>query len=323
MNTSIPSLTLCVAIAVAAMTAGLAGCNRSSTNGYQGYVEGKYVYVASPQGGRLVQLSVARGDTVTVSRPLFTLDNEPEASAQQQAEQILRADEARLADLQTGKRPPEVDIVLAQLAQAIAEKQKSVDLLKSYESQYAAGGISLTDLITARATVQYNTAVVHQYESNLAVAALPGRDQQIRAQADQVAADRASLQQAAWKARQKAIASPRDGLVFDTLYREGEWVAAGAPIVQILPPENLEVRFFLPEPMLAKLRLGQTIAVHCDGCASDLPATITFISPQVEYTPPLIYSNENRSKLVFMVIAKPAVDRAAVLHPGQPLEVTL
>jgi HlyD family secretion protein len=310
-----------------ALVAGLAmivsGCNRQPANAYQGYVEGKFVYVASPQAGRLTHLAVSRGETIAVSHPLFNLDNEPEAAAARQAEQLVRVSQARLADLQTGKRPPEIDVTRAQLMQALAEKQKSVDILKSYESQYAAGGVSLTDLITARTAVETNTAMVRQIESQLVVAELPARDQQIKAQAEQVAADRAALQQATWKLQQKAIVSPRDGLVFDTLYREGEWVAAGNPVVQVLPPENLELRFFVPETLVGKLKLGQGVSVHCDGCSSEVPAKIAFISTQCEYTPPVIYSNENRSKLVFMVIAKPPLDKAAALHPGQPLEVTL
>ena len=308
---------------VAGLTTIFPGCNRQPTNGYQGYVEGKFVYVASPQAGRLTHLAVSRGEMIAVSHPLFSLDNEPEAAAAQQAEHSVRVSQARLADLQTGKRPPEIDVSRAQLMQARAEKQKSVDILKSYESQYAAGGVSLTELISARTAVDTNAAMVRQAESQLVVADLPARDQQIEAQAEQVAADRAVLEQATWKLQQKAIASPRDGLVFDTLYREGEWVAAGNPVVQVLPPENLEVRFFVPETLVGKLRLGESVSVHCDGCSSEVPATITFISTQCEYTPPVIYSNENRSKLVFMVIAKPPIDRAAALHPGQPLEVTL
>jgi HlyD family secretion protein len=299
------------------------GCSGRPTNHYQGYVEGKFVYVASPQGGRLTHLSVSRGETIAVSHPLFSLDEEPEAAAARQAEQLLRVSQARLADLQTGKRPPEIDVTRAQLLEALAEKRKSVDILKSFESQYAAGGVSLTDLISARAAVETNAAQVRQIESELVVAALPARDEQIKAQTQQVAADRAALEQATWKLQQKEIASPRDGLVFDTLYREGEWVAAGNPVVQVLPPENLEVRFFVPEPLVGKLKLGQGISVQCDGCSSEVPATITFISTQCEYTPPVIYSNENRSKLVFMVIAQPPVEKAAALHPGQPLEVTL
>ncbi len=312
-----------LSIAALAPALALAGCSHQQANTYQGYVEGKFVYVASPEAGRLDRLSVTRGETISVSHPLFALDHEPEASAESQVQELLRADEARLADMRTGKRPPEKDVIAAQLAQAKVEHQKAVDLLKSYESQYVAGGVPMTDLITARAAVDSDAAVVHQYQSDLAVAALPGRDEQIKAQANQVAADRAALAQATWKLQQKEIVSPRSGLVFDTLYREGEWVSAGSPIVQILPPENIEVRFFVPEPVVGKLKVGQRITVHCDGCAADVPAAITFISNQVEYTPPVIYSNENRAKLAFMVIAKPTPDKATKLHPGQPLEVAL
>ncbi|MDR3748121.1 MAG: HlyD family efflux transporter periplasmic adaptor subunit [Acidobacteriota bacterium] len=308
---------------IAGLTMAFAGCSHQANTSYQGYVEGKFVYVGSPQGGRLTRLAVTRGETIAVSHPLFSLDQEPEAAAARQAEQSLRVSQARLTDLQTGKRPPEVDVTRAQLMQALAEKKKSVDILKSYESQYAAGGVALTDLITARTAVETNTALVRQLESELVVAALPARDQQLKAQAEQVAADRAALEQATWKLQQKQIASPRGGLVFDTLYREGEWVAAGNPVVQVLPPENLEVRFFVPESLVGNLKLGQDISVHCDGCSSEVPAAITFISTQCEYTPPVIYSNESRSKLVFMVIAKPPVEKATFLHPGQPVEVTL
>jgi len=310
-------------LALPALLLSFAGCAHQSTNTYQGYVEGKFVYVASPQAGRLDLLSVARGDSVSINHPLFALDHEPEASAEAQARAFLHADQARLADLRTGKRPPEKDVIAAQLAAAQVEHQKAVDLLKSYESQYAAGGVPLTELINARAAVAADAAIVHQYQGDLVVAALPGRDQQLNAQANQVAADKAALAQATWKLQQKGIASPRNGLVFDTLYREGEWVAAGNPVVQLLPPENIELRFFVPEPVVGALKLGQTITVHCDGCAAAVPASITFISNQVEYTPPVIYSNQNRAKLAFMVIAKPPPDQAAALHPGQPLEVVL
>lgn len=311
---------LFVAVSTAAL---LCGCSHSSINGYEGYVEGKFVYVASPQGGRLDELSVARGDLVTAGSLLFTLDREPETAAVQQAERMVRADEARFADLETGKRPPEIAAIHAQLDQALSEKQKSADLLKSYEKQYAAGGIPETDLIMARSALESSSAIVDEYRHNIAVAELPARTQQMEAQAQSIAADRAALRQAVWRLKQKRIASPRNGLVFDTLYRPGEYVPAGSPIVQLLPSENIEARFFIPETLVGKLRIGQSITVHCDGCASSISANIVFISNQAEYTPPVIYSNENRSKLVFMLIAKPAPADAPRLHPGQPLEVTL
>ena len=81
------------------------------------------------------------------------------------------------------------------------------------------------------------------------------------------------------------------------------------------------MRFFVPEETEGKLKVGQTATVHCDGCAKEVPVQITYISPEPEFTPPVIYSNETRSKLVFMIEARPKIDDAPLLHPGQPVEV--
>jgi HlyD family secretion protein len=299
------------------------GCSRQLSNTYQGYIEGKYVYVASSQSGRLTDLSVARGQTIEIDRPLFRLENQPEAAAVDRAEFLLRSSEARLADFETGKRPPEVDATRAQLQQAQAQSNQATEILKSDEAQYDAGGIPQTELISARATAETDAAAVRQLENELTVATLPARDQQIKAQTEQVEADRAALREATWNLRQKEVSSPRAGLVFDTIYRVGEWVPAGSPVVELLPPENVEVRFFVPEPVVGRLRIGQQLAVNCDGCAAGIGAHITFVSPESEYTPPIIYSDERRSKLVFMIIAKPSVQQAMEFHPGQPVGVTL
>jgi HlyD family secretion protein len=299
------------------------GCSHKNPPGYQGYVEGNFVYVASPESGRLDSLSVTRGETIAVNHALFALDAEPEAAAVRQAQEILRSSEAKLADLEAGKRPSEIDVTQAQLEQAQAQQKETQAILRSDEAQYRSGGIPQTDLIGAQAAADVSTAKVQELQANLAVDALPARAQQIRAQSRQVAADHATLDQAEWRLQQKQIASPRQGLVFDTLYREGEWVAAGNPIVELLPPENVEVHFFVPEPVVGRLRMGQNVIVRCDGCAAPVATRITFVSPQSAYTPPVIYSNENRSKLVFMIIAKPSADQAVLLHPGQPVEVAL
>jgi HlyD family secretion protein len=111
-------------------------------------------------------------------------------------------------------------------------------------------------------------------------------------------------------------------LVNDTLYREGEWVGAGAPVASLLPPGNVKIRFYVPEPQLASLRVGAPVSVRCDGCASAVAAKISFIAPQAEYTPPVIYSRENRAKLVFLVEARPE-STDATLNPGLPVEVAL
>jgi HlyD family secretion protein len=101
----------------------------------------------------------------------------------------------------------------------------------------------------------------------------------------------------------------------------GETLAAGTPVVSILPPENIFIRFFVPEAALASLHRGDAVAFGCDGCPAALEGTISFISPQAEYTPPIIYSEETRAKLVYLIEARPPPDQAARFNPGQPMEV--
>jgi HlyD family secretion protein len=103
--------------------------------------------------------------------------------------------------------------------------------------------------------------------------------------------------------------------------RAGETVAAGVPIVSLLPPENIFVRFFVAEPDLALMHRGGEVRLRCDRCSKELSATISYISPQAEYTPPLIYSETSKAKLVFMVEARPRSDEAILINPGQPIEV--
>ena len=160
-------------------------------------------------------------------------------------------------------------------------------------------------------------------ESEVSVGELPSRTDQVRAQAAQVAAARAALEQAQWKLDQKSIAATRDGQVVDTLYREGEWVAAGNPVVRMLPPSNVKVRFFVPQTALGAIAPGRAASVRCDGCQALVPVTVSYVATEAEYTPPVIYSNETRAKLVFMVEARPSVADAKLLRPGQPVSVML
>ena len=297
------------------------GCSGKQPAGYQGYVEGEFVHVSSSETGRLVHLSVTRGQRVRAGAPLFALESVNEAAAQRQARQQLSAAEAQLEDLRTGKRPQELDVIRAQRAQAIAEGKKSAAALVRDEAQYKAGGISSARLDETRARAESDAARIRELSSRLDVAGLSARDDQVKAQAANVAAARAALEQAEWRLNQKAVAASAAGLVFDVMYREGEWVRAGSPVVRLLPPENIKVRFFVPETLLGALTLGKDVVLRCDGCPAEIPAKVTYISTESEYTPPVIYSNETRSKLVYMIEARPSADNAAVLHPGQPVEV--
>lgn len=301
----------------------LAGCGKPTPPSYQGYAEGEFVYVASPLAGRLDHLWVRRGQTIGSSAPLFALEAADELAAQQQAQQQLQAAQAQLADLRLGKRPAELAVVSAQLAQAQANARQADLQYRRDARQFKLGGISQAQLEASHAVQLADDAKMRELSSQLTVARLPARADQIKAQTAQVAAARAALAQATWKLDQKTVGATQAGLVFDTLYRVGEWVPAGSPVVSLLPPGNIKIRFFVPESVAGALHIGGAIAVHCDGCGAAIPATLTYISTEAEYTPPVIYSNETRAKLVFMVEARPDKTDAPRLHPGQPLEVTL
>jgi HlyD family secretion protein len=314
-----PLLALCMPCLVAA----LAACSRAPVNAYQGYVEGEFVYLASSQSGTLTQLSVQRGQTIDANAPVFALESVDETAALQQAQQQLAMARAQLADLQSGKRPPEVNVTKAQLAQAVAQANKAALQLTRDEAQFRVGGIPKAQLDDSRAAAASTAAQVRELHSQVDVANLPGRAKQISAQAAQVEAAQAAVERAQWKLDQKRVGAPREGLVYDTLYRVGEWVQAGNPVVQMLPPQNVKVRFFVPETVVGSLAPGRNLAIHCDGCAAEVPAKITYIASVAEYTPPVIYSNSSRAKLVFMVEAHPLATDAPKLRPGQPVEVKL
>lgn len=306
-----------------ALLPALAACSPERPASYQGYVEGEFVNVASAIGGRLDRLAVKRGDTIAASAPLFALEAASEAAAQRQAAEQLRVTEAQLLDLRQGRRVPEQDVTRAQLAQAEAEERRSATQLARDEAQFNAGGIARAQVDDVRALHAVNVARVAQLRSELEVARLPSRSEQINAQSAQVAAARAALAQAAWRFDQKSILATQSGRVFDTLYREGEWVTAGSPVVRMLPPQNVKVRFFVPQAIVGTLATGRAVAIQCDGCGGEIAATLTYVSTEAEFTPPVIYSNETRSKLVFMVEARPAPENAPRLHPGQPVSVRL
>jgi HlyD family secretion protein len=289
----------------------------------QGYVEGEYVRVAAPFAGALQQLAVARGGQVAAGAPLFSLEKENEVAARRQAEQQQQSAEARLANLKTGKRPPEVATVAEQLQQALAARDLSAANLKRQESLAKSGFISNAALDDVRTQLKRDTAAVAQLQASVATAKLPARPDEIRAAEADAAAARDALAQADWRLGQRAISAPVGGRVNDTYYVLGDWVPAGSPVVNLLPAGNVKIRFYAPEPTIGRLKPGQMLSFACDGCGAPMPATITFISDRAEFTPPVLYSKENRAKLVYLVEAKPAPDVAARLNPGQPVDVTL
>ncbi len=146
-------------------------------------------------------------------------------------------------------------------------------------------------------------------------------DYQIKLQ--QLSAAENTLRASEWSYHQKTVYAPVSGYVFDTYYRIGEKVAANQPVLSLLTAKNIKVQFFIPEKQLSTIHLNQVITIRCDGCKSTVKATITYISPEAEYTPPIIYSQDTRYKLVYKVKAVLPTDIAMHFHPGQPLDVYL
>ena len=138
-----------------------------------------------------------------------------------------------------------------------------------------------------------------------------------------LAAAKEQLAEAKWAFHQKTVYAPVSGIIFDTFYRKGEKVIANQPALAILAPQNIKVLFFIPEQQLSSIKIGQTIYFNCDGCKEATKAKITYISPEAEYTPPIIYAEKTRYKLVFLARARLPLETALNFRPGQPLEVYL
>ncbi len=309
--------------AVLALAFTLAGCDRNGPATLHGYMEGEYVRVAAPFAGTLLALEVRRGDRLEAGAPLFALEAENEQAARREAEDHLKRAEARVADLRKGLRPSEIAAVRAQLAEAESAAALSRKALARQEDLVSRGFASRQTLDEARAARDRDASRVSRLRAELATATAGSRPDEIRAAEAEASAAREALAQTDWRLRQKSVHATVSGEVADTLFTVGEWVPAGAPVVSILPPQNVKARFFVPEPQVATIRVGQGVSLACDGCEAPVAATVTFVAPQAEFTPPVIYSKESRAKLVFLVEAVPRAGEAVRLRPGQPVDVTL
>jgi HlyD family secretion protein len=220
---------------------------------------------------------------------------------------------------------------LTNLAVARGDPVKAGPLLFELErgSEAAALDVAKKNLAQAGASLALSAAEFGRREKLRADQGVISAEEldQAHAQRDTDAAlvesQQAALDKAKWSFDQKQQFAPADAQVHDTLYRQGEWVAAGNPVVVLLPPENLKVRFFVPETALAQIKTGQSVEVSFDSAAKKYSATINYISTQNEFTPPVIYNRENRAKLVYMIEAKFSPADAADLRPGQPVDVKL
>jgi HlyD family secretion protein len=289
---------------------------------WQGYAEADCVKPAPIEQGLLTSISVARGDQIARGAPLFTQDDTHERAARDQAARQLAQAEEQLANLEAAMKPTEVAQAEANLTDARSTLERARADLQRDESLLRTGYATGQTVDQRRADYRSAEAKAQHAESALAQARAPmGREREIEAQRAAVAAARAALAMAQWHLAQRTVTAPVGGRVADVLAQPGETMAAGVPVVSILPLENIFVRFFVPETALSGLHRGEPVSFGCDGCQPGLTGTISFISPTAEYTPPVIYSEFTRAKLVYRIEARPRPEQAALFNPGQPIDV--
>lgn len=310
------STLLVITLAVA-----LGACTPADKPGWAGYAEGEYVLVAAPVPGTLVELATHAGRTVARGEALFTLESDAESAALAEAEARERSAAAQARNIDYGRRADELAVTRAQLDQALAAAALATADLDRQQALVAQGFVSPSRLDEARTAQAQAKARVAELQSALAAAKLPGRPEERDAARAGASAASAVRAQNAWRLRQKLQRSPADAVVADTFFRAGEYVAAGMPVLSLLPAGATKARFFVPEADAATLKPGDAVQLRCDGCAAPLAARVGYVATRAEYTPPVIYSNTQRTRLVFMVEAWPVAADAARLRPGQPLDV--
>ncbi|HVY87678.1 MAG TPA: HlyD family efflux transporter periplasmic adaptor subunit [Hyphomonadaceae bacterium] len=284
-----------------------------------GYVEGEPLYPASPVAGRLVQINVQRGDQVKAGQTLFQVDPTQSEAALSQAQAETSAAAALAADAKRGQRPAELGVIEAQLGSAQAvlnEANANLNRVRPLEAAGAASREQLDSAIAAQKTAEANVRAI---EKQLQVAKLGQREDQARAAQDRVRQAEAAQAAAAARLTDIAPPAPAAGRIEDVYFQLGEWVPANQPVLAMIPQGRTRLRFFVPETEVAAYQIGSEVGFACDGCAKDLKAKISYVSPRPEFTPPVIYSRESRDRLVFLVEAMPASE--AGLTPGQPVDV--
>jgi HlyD family secretion protein len=288
------------------------GTGPDDSNVLPGYLEGETLFMAAPISGTVKSIAVTRGQRIEAGAPLFAMDSSVLAAERSRAEAQLRQAEAQVAVTQAKAQQAEANALAAaaQAEKARADLDRYLRVQRVDRAAIAQEQVDTARTTAANARAQYDAAENEAKAENLQVSASEG----------QVAQFQAALADVQARFDQLSPRAPSPARVLDVFYQPGEWATANQPVVSLLPDDKLKVRFFVSETQVARFRLGETVKFACDGCATGLTARINYISPQPEFTPPVIYSRKSRDRLVFLVEALPTDARK--LTPGLPVEVT-
>ena len=295
------------------------GIGHSSAPSWNGYVEDDYVYAAAPSAGTITQIAVAEGQQVKTGDVLFTLDSKQQQSSYDAAKAQADAAQATLANLQTGSRPEEIQVTQAQLAKSQSDLALARQTLTRTLDLFRKGNASQSDLDTANSGVTSAQSAVDTLRAQIAVANLPARSQQVAAAQAQVTAAQAQASMAQAVLADRTVAAPEAGRIERLFFKTGEVAGAGVPVLSMSGADAMKVEFYVNEADRPQFALGQQVSITCDGCASGLTATISFFASDPQFTPPIIYSRDERSRLVFLTEA--VMDQQAGILPGQPVSI--
>jgi HlyD family secretion protein len=284
-----------------------------------GYVEGETLYLSAAQAGRVEALAVRRGQRVAAGARLFLIEPDQQVAQGQQARAELEAAQAQAQDARLGQRPAEIGILEADRDAAEAAAREARIALNRAEQLVRRGIYARVRLDEARAAYQSAAARVEAARNRIEVATLGQREAQVRAADARVSQAQARVSETGARLGTLSPVAPSAGRIEEVFYQRGEYAAANQPVVALIPDDRITIRFFVPQGAVAAYQPGRQVRFRCDGCADGLVATISYVSPRPEFTPPIIYSREARDRLVFMVEARPA--NGATLVPGLPIDV--
>ena len=287
---------------------------------YLGYVEGETSLIAPPTAGRLVERPVERGQQVKKGDRLYVIDPVLAEAEVVRTEGALAESRARYENLLTGKRQEEKDVTTMQRRETEAALAQAEVELKRQTELVAKGYSTRKDYDQAESMARQLRSRAASLGAQERVNELPARPDEIAAAKALVEQNQANLDQAKKRLDDLRPVAPEDGLIENTFFNIGEWVPAGTPVMSLLPPYRVKLRFYVPEEDLAYARMSGQVSFTCDSCPPDLKAKIIYISPRSEFTPPVIYSQTARTKLVFLVEARPEPTQAR-LAPGMPVTV--
>lgn len=287
-----------------------------------GYVEGEYVLMAPVEVAQIDAVTVRRGDRVAEGQILVELERRDAEIALAQSRAALAQAESKLADLSTGRRDAEIAVIEAALAQARAQEAEAAREVDREADLLHKGVVTQAKFDVTATQHEIAAAKVAELEANLSVARLPARQEAIKAAKAAIDGAKAAQDSASWRMGKRVITATASGTVFDVIRNPGEIAGPAAPVLSILPDGGVKLRLFVPETALAQVSVGTVLAVECDACAPGQTATVSYVADAPEFTPPVIYSLENRQKLVFLVEARPDAG-ADSLIPGQIVSVDL